>query len=127
MFEDYFKSKTHPALENIPYREYIREPHFSPSTIPFLQNKDIPEFVDLIFEDPFINAREKEKFAYEFLQRYMVNKKFREDNEDKYILFINNRYHGVINNLSEVSGNQEDGKMVIKIGKIKHNFFLRYK
>ena len=95
----------------------VRKEYIFPTS--FKYNKDdVPEFIKLVFRDPYILTEEKDRFIELFVIPFIEIPSFKEEKLGKYLLFIDNKYvDGVISYVSELD-EYKGSKVIIKIGEI---------
>ena len=88
-----------------------------------LNPKTLPNFMDVIFTNPYIPSEQKQIFLEEFAIKYLKEKKFKNSVKGKYILFFNNIYTEIIDKKTDAFnyGTGRDSKITIKIGELERN------
>jgi len=89
-----------------------------------LKEEYVPFYFKTIFSTPFIPNEERQRFIDNFLIRYLTDNIFYESMQGKYLLFMNHKWEGVIENLEEAMnyGLQGDRKQTWGIGHSKSDF-----
>lgn len=72
-------------MENIDYSKYTN-----------LSKEELPEFVDLVFQERNISDNEKIRFSNEFLNQYIQDNEYRELCQEKYIFFVYRKMWNII-------------------------------
>ena len=63
---------------------------------------DLPPFVRSLLKFDVIKDNEKKRCVDDFILKYLTNQKFRNENQDVYILFIGNVYSGIYHSKEDI-------------------------
>lgn len=84
----------------------------------FSEDNESTRFINDIMNDDYLPEEAKEIFYEEFAQRYLSERKFQNDNFEKYILFFNKKYYGIFNSVKDAErlGGEGDDRYLYRIG-----------
>lgn len=94
-----------------------------------LEKSEIPNFVNLILEDNFLNNKSKEDFKKKFLVYFLDESengfKFRKKNAGKFLFWLNKKFIGVIDNSDDtlLYGVRGDDKLIVQISNFTEKKF----
>jgi hypothetical protein len=76
------------------------------------------EIMNDIMDDDYLPLETRDDFFNYFLEPYAKDRKFQEETNGKYILFLNKKYKGIYETLrqAELAGKKEDDRYIYRIG-----------
>ena len=108
--------------------EYLKQYNMEDSIVNFDKNNE-PLFINTVLTDTYLTKKSKTQFINKFLNRFKNPNEieFRKSVVGKYLLWINKKFYGVIDNVNSVDiiGTDSDDKYTIKITN-KYEFFIKY-
>ena len=108
--------------------EYLKQYNMEDSIVNFDKNNE-PLFINTVLTDTYLTKKSKTQFINKFLNRFKNPNEieFRKSVVGIYLLWINKKFYGVIDNVNSVDiiGTDSDDKYTIKITN-KYEFFIKY-